>query len=100
MKKMLTRLGDRGLYHYAEEKRVEGACFGMRGNCSRLLGNCTGLRGDCTGLLGDCSGLSGDCSGLSGDCSRLSGDLDACEITDAERKGGVEITALAAGRES
>lgn len=45
-------------------------------------------------LSGDCSGLRGNCSGLSGDCSDLSGDLDACEISENERKDGVDIMLL------
>ena len=61
-----------------------------------LWGGCTDLRGDCSGLRGDCSGLSGDCSGLRGDCTDLSGDLDACEITDAERRAGIDIERLVA----
>ena len=46
-------------------------------------------------LIGEIrSGLSGNCSGLSGDCSGLWGNLDACEITDDERKTGVKIKDL------
>ena len=49
---------------------------------------------NCSGLWGDCSKLSGNCSGLSGDCSGLSGDFETCEITEEERKTGVDIQSL------
>ena len=75
---------------------LRGDCSGLRGDCSGLSGDCSGLRGDCSGLRGDCTGLSGDCSGLRGDCTDLSGDLDACEITDAERRAGIDIERLVA----
>ena len=45
-------------------------------------------------LTGDCSGLSGDCSGLRGDCTGLRGDLNACELSEEERKQGVHIADL------
>ena len=48
------------------------------------------------GLWGGCTDLRGDCSGLRGDCSGLWGDLDACEITDAERRAGIDIERLVA----
>ena len=38
--------------------------------------------------------LSGNCSDLSGNCSDLSGNFDDCEITEAERKAGVNLTGL------
>ena len=73
---------------------LRGDCSGLRGDCSGLRGDCSDLRGECSDLRGDCSGLWGDCSGLSGDCSGLWGNLDACEITDDERKTGVKIKDL------
>ena len=59
-----------------------------------LSGNCSNLRGDCSSLRGNCSSLRGDCSSLRGDCSGLSGDLDLCEITDEERRAGIDINDL------
>ena len=79
MKKALTK-SSVSLHHYKDRKRVEGANKRMTGDCSELEGNCTGLRGNCTGLRGDCSGLWGD--------------LDECDITDEERKRGVDISDL------
>ena len=38
--------------------------------------------------------LYGDRSGLRGDCSGLRGDLDLCELTEEDRKNGVDIFSL------
>jgi len=40
--------------------------------------------------------LRGDITGLRGDCSGLTGDIDACELSDADRKKGVKIEDLIA----
>ena len=93
MKKALSRVTTK-LYHYKGDIKVDGTNGEMIGDCTRLNGNCTGLRGDCTGLSGDCSGLYGDCSGLRGDCSGLRGDLYECDITDEDRKKGIDIAVL------
>lgn len=75
------------LYYYKDGNRIEGAN-------PDLIGNCSGLSGDCSGLSGDCTWLKGSCSGLSGNCSNLSGDLDDCELTEEERKKGINIKDL------
>ncbi len=66
MKKALTKAPLAGLYYYKYGERVDGSNERM----------------------------SGSCSGLSGDCTGLSGDLDACELTDEERKAGIDIIDL------
>jgi len=111
-------MGKNPKMHYAHGHKIIGDCTGLWGDCSGLRGECTGLMGlwgecsnligDCSGLSGDCTGLSGDCSGLTGDCSELrgncsnifgdcsnlSGNIDCCEITDEERRNGVNIEGL------
>ena len=72
MKKNLT-IEKNELWHIVEEKKI----LGMN---KLMIGNCSGLRGDCSGLKGNCTGLRGN--------------LDLCEITDSDRKEGVEITDL------
>ena len=72
MKKTLTKSASK-LWHHVDGVRVEGA--------HNLL-------------YGDVSGLRGDVSGLSGDASGLSGDVDACEITQGERDGGICVADL------
>jgi hypothetical protein len=79
MKKALSRVTTK-LYHYKGDIKVDGTNGEMIG--------------DCTGLRGDCSGLSGDCTGLRGDCSGLRGDLYECDITDEDRKKGIDIAEL------
>ena len=107
MKKALSRVTTK-LYHYKGDIKVDGTnsdmscnctrlngnCTGLSGDCSGLNGNCSGLYGNCSGLSGNCSGLSGDCSGLRGDCTGLRGDLDECDITDEDRKKGIDIAEL------
>lgn len=45
-------------------------------------------------MIGDASGLVGDCTGISGYCTGIFGDIDICNITDDERKFGVNINDL------
>ena len=79
MKKALSRVTTK-LYHYKGDIKVDGTNGEMIGNCSGLYGNCSGLYGDCTGLYGNCSGLYGD--------------LYECDITDEDRKKGIDIAEL------
>ena len=93
MKKALSRVTTK-LYHYKGDIKVDGTNGEMIGDCSGLRGDCTGLSGDCTGLSGDCSGLYGNCTGLSGNCTGLRGGLYECDITDEDRKKGIDIAVL------
>ena len=93
MKKALSRVTTK-LYHYKGDIKVDGTNSEMIGNCTSLNGNCTGLYGDCTSLNGNCSGLYGNCTGLSGNCTGLRGDLYECDITDEDRKKGIDIAVL------
>ena len=86
MKKALSRVTTK-LYHYKGDIKVDGTN-------SEMIGNCTGLYGNCTGLYGNCTGLYGNCTGLYGDCSGLRGDLYECDITDEDRKKGIDIAEL------
>ena len=79
MKKALSRVTTK-LYHYKGDIKVDGTNSEMIGNCTSLNGNCTGLYGNCTGLRGDCTGLRGD--------------LYECDITDEDRKKGIDIAEL------
>ena len=72
MKKALSRVTTK-LYHYKGDIKVDGTNGEMIGDCTRLNGNCTGLSGDCSGLRGD---------------------LDECDITDEDRKKGIDIAEL------
>lgn len=72
MIKALSRVTTK-LYHYKGDIKVDGTN-------GEMIGNCSGLRGDCTSLNGNCSGLSGD--------------LDECDITDEDRKKGIDIAEL------
>ena len=86
MKKALTK-AEKNLYYYEMGTKKEG-------QNRKMYGDCTGLRGDCTGLRGDCTGLEGDCTGLRGNCSGLIGDFENCEITEDDKKKGINISDL------
>ena len=72
MKKALSRVTTK-LYHYKGDIKVDGTN-------GEMIGNCTGLYGDCTSLNGNCTGLRGD--------------LYECDITDEDRKKGIDIAVL------
>ena len=65
MKKALSRVTTK-LYHYKGDIKVDGTNGEMIGDCTRLNGDCTGLRGD----------------------------LYECDITDEDRKKGIDIAEL------
>ena len=53
------------------------------------------LRGDVSNLTGNESYyLRGDVSNLRGDVSNLTGDVDDAEITEKERKNGINVSDL------
>ena len=52
------------------------------------------MSGDVSNLHGDASGLTGDVSNLHGDATGLYGHVDDCELTEEDRKTGIDITKL------
>jgi len=70
MKKALKNIKAK-LYHYVDDNRVEGANQNMTGNCPDLFGDCTVLYGN----------------------------LDACELTEKDRKSVILIRDLIGERE-
>ena len=88
MKRML-RKQKAELYYYERDIKKMGAHANVTGNISRLTGNISRLTGDISaGLTGDISGLTGNISG------KIEGDIDLCEITDGERRKGIDIEDL------
>lgn len=45
-------------------------------------------------LTGNISDLTGNIGGLYGNCTDIQGDLDNCDITEEERKEGIDIRDL------
>ena len=74
--------------------RHKGCPAGITGNVSWLTGNVSWIRGDVSWIRGDVSGLTGNVSGLTGNVSGLTGDVDDCEISEEERKNGIDIEDL------
>ena len=59
-----------------------------------LLINSVGITGDRSKIRGNVSGINGDVSGLSGDVSGLSGNVSDCDISEENRRSGIDINDL------
>ena len=81
MKKALTRKNLEKFY-FVDGKKIQGTP--------------ESVRGDLSGVWGDLSGVWGDLSGVRGDLSGVRGDIDDCELTDEDRKNGINIENLVA----
>ena len=67
----------------------------LRGDVSTLTGDVSNLTGDVSNLTGEVSYyLRGDVSNLTGDVSNLTGNVDDAEITEKERKNGINVSDL------
>lgn len=80
MKKALTKINEKEIYYYEN-------------NVKKIIDRKDKITYP-KGLSGDISGLSGNISGISGNCEGVKGNLDDCEITDKERKKGIDISEL------
>ena len=112
MKKSLTQTKKELYYYEKGVKKIyeDGNITGLSGDVTELSGtisselsgtissglfsNVSGLSGDVTGLSGDVTGLYGDVTGLYGNVTGLFGNCDDCQITQEERKKGVNINDL------
>ena len=63
-------------------------------NGSKIVGIPTSISGDPTSISGDLTSISGDLSGISGNLTGISGDLSGCQLTNDERKNGIDISEL------
>jgi len=52
------------------------------------------ISGDVSMIRGDVSDIRGDVFNISGGVSEIRGDIDECQITDEERKKGIDIEDL------
>ena len=52
------------------------------------------INGVHTGIEGDVSGIWGDVSGIWGDVSGIWGGVDDAELTDDERRAGIDVSQL------
>ena len=87
MKKLLIGLDASDIFYFQSGVRIEGEPPGIRGDL-------TGVRGDLTHICGDLTFVRGDLTHICGDLTFVFGDLDACEITQEDRKRGVQIDEL------
>ena len=79
MKKTLTKIKNE-VYYYEGDKKIMGAHSDITGDISSITGSVSGIRGDISSIRGDVSGLRGD--------------VDDCEITEEDRKKGIDIKDL------
>jgi prophage DNA circulation protein len=88
MKKMLNKINSYSTYYVDSNKnKIYGVHEGIEGNVSGIYGNVSRIEGNVSGIRGDVSGIYGNVSGISGN-------LDDCEITEFDRKNGIDINYL------
>lgn len=82
MKAMLQR--ERlDVYFVVDGNRVNGVPIHVWGDLTNVWGDLTNVRGNLTGVRGDLTGVRGN--------------VDDCELSDADRRNGVDVTMLIAG---
>ena len=59
-----------------------------------VIGYLAYVSGDLTGVWGNLTGVSGDLTGVNGNLTSVNGNIDDCELTDDDRKNGVDIKDL------
>ena len=85
MKANLRRVID--IYYFEGDKKIKGAPSGVSGNL-------TDVRGDLTGVSGNLTGVWGDLTDVRGNLTGVCGDLSDCDITDKDRREGIDISVL------
>jgi len=91
MKKCLKKVNFE-IYHILEGEKINGIH-------ADIWGDVTGIWGDVTGVEGDVTGIWGDVTGIEGNVTGIEGDVDAAELTDDERRDGVNILQLLEGND-
>jgi hypothetical protein len=66
----------------------------LRKNNTELIGMHDKITGDVSGIWGDVSDIMGDVSGIQGDVSEICGNVNNCELTEEDRKKGININDL------
>ena len=92
--KASLKLKETTIYYVKDGVRVEGVHANLSGDVSNLSGYVFNLSGDVSNLRGDVSNLSGDVTGVKGDVTQVIGNLDDCELTEEDRKNGVDVSVL------
>ena len=82
------------IYCHVNGEEVNGPPPGVRGNLTGVCGNLTGVCGDLTDVRGNLTGVRGNLTGVCGNLTDVWGNVDVCEITDAERQSGVDVSLL------
>ncbi len=88
-------------FHFVNGEKTNGVHADIRGNVSDICGdvsdiwgNVSDICGDVSGICGNVSDIWGNVSGIRGDVSGIRGDFAACEITQAERDNGINVSDL------
>ena len=79
MKKCLKKL-ELKIYHVVKGEKIDGVH--------------AGIEGDVTGIWGDVSDIRGDVTGIRGDVTGIWGNADNAELTDHERRAGINVLQL------
>ena len=59
-----------------------------------ITGNKSNIYGNAINITGKVSEIRGYVSGITGDVSGIRGDVDDCELTEEDRKNGIDINDL------
>ena len=94
MKKALKKEICQIYYYDKDGKRIDGVPADITGDLTGIRGDLTNITGDLTDISGNLSGISGDLTDIRGDLTGVSGDISDCEITEEERKKGIDIKDL------
>ena len=93
MKKALTRQ-NLSLYYYVNDIKMTIDPNDISTFPTGISGDLSEIRGNLSGIRGNLSEISGDLSEIRGDLLGISGDLEDCEITEEDRKKGIDIKEL------
>ena len=59
-----------------------------------ITGNKSNIYGNAINITGNVSEITGNVTGLRGDVSGIRGNVDDCELTEEDRKNGIDINDL------
>ena len=96
-------IDDDGTQHKGVHDRITGDVSGIWGDVTGIWGDVTDIRGYVTGITGDVTDITGDMTsiwgnvtGIWGDVTGITGYVDKCDLSDEERKNGINISDLVA----
>jgi len=94
MKPLLKRKTNTYYFIDYNDDKIFDKPNGVTGDLTDITGNLTDITGDLTDITGNLTDITGNLTDITGDLTDITGNIDDCEITDEERKKGINITDL------